>query len=340
MTIRWRSMRPKDVAGAIAILANHPVVRLRYENSFDQLHSAWLRLLGCEAFSAIVFEEFEGHTPRLLATAASVFTTHQFIRELKVPPFFWIGPELSRRVARGQSPSLSDREVATENADGGLNLVLWHLGIDTKETLRNEVRAQVSAAFFEMHRGFRLKELVGLQSTSVEEPGWTLDGGAFFLSPSSGSYRNTIDVSPDKVLATPHVFGLTRELAVSRMSWLSSLFHCDAPKMGFSRSEQRLLLAALRGGIDEELSDELVISLSAVKKVWSSVYDRVANQLPDSILTVETEEGRGNGDRGKQKKQRLLAYLRGHPEELRPYSRKTRDQSPAASTLVPTVKLA
>ena len=331
MTIRCRAMRPKDVAGATAILASHPVIGARYRTSIDQLRSVWLQLLGCEAFCSIVFEEFEGDTPRLFAAAASVFTTHQFIQELKAPPFFWIGPELAVRVAHGQSPLLSDREVAAANGDGGLNLVLWQLCIDTKDTRRDEVRSQVSAAFFELHRGFRLKELIGLQASFLEELGWTMDGGAFFLSPANGSYVNTIDMSPDKILATPHVFGLTRELAHSRMSWLSSLFHYDAPQICFSRSEQKLLSAALGGGTDEELSDELVISLSAVKKAWSSVYDRAADHLPDSILAVGTEEERRNGDRGKQKKQRLLAYLREHPEELRPYTRKTHDESPAAS---------
>ena len=72
------------------------------------------------------------------------------------------------------------------------------------------------------------------------------------------------------------------------------------------------------------------LSLSAVKKAWSSVYDRAAEHLPDSILAVEEEERR-NGDRGKQKKQRLLAYLREHPEELRPCARRTREESPATS---------
>jgi hypothetical protein len=324
-------MRPKDVAGAAAIMASHPVIGARYQTTIDQLRSAWLQLLGCEAFCGIVFEEFEGDTPRLFAAAASVFTSHKFVQELKAPPFFWIGPELAIRVAHGQSPLLSDREVAAANANGGLNLVLWQLCIDNKDTQRNEVRTQVSGAFFEIHRGFRLKELIGLQATFLEEPGWTMDGGAFFLSPADGSYVNTIDMSPDKILATPHVFGLTRELAHSRMSWLSSLFHYEAPQIYFSRSEQKLLSAALRGGTDEELSNELVISLSAVKKAWSSVYDRAADHLPDSILTVETEEERRNGDRGKQKKQRLLAYLREHPEELRPYARKTRDESYQAS---------
>jgi len=331
MTIRCRAMQPKDVAGATAILANHPVIGGRYQTSIDQLRSAWLQLLGCEAFCGIVFEEFEGDTPHLFAVAASVFATHAFVQELKAPPFFWIGPELARRVSRGESPLLSDREVAIANADGGLDLVLWQLGIDSKDAQRNEVRAQVSAAFFEMHRGFRLNEIIALQVTFIEEAGWTMDGGAFFLNPANGSYVNTIGIAPEKVLATPHVFGLTRELAHSRMSWISSLFHYDAPQIGFSRSEQKLLSAGLRGGTDEELSDELAISVSAVKKAWSSVYQRAADHLPGSILTVATEEERREGDRGKQKKQRLLAYLREHPEELRPYARKVRDELGAAS---------
>ena len=196
-------MRPKDVAAAIAIVANDPVIRARYKTSIDQLRSAWLQLLGCEAFCGIVFEEFQGDTPRLFAAGASVFASHKFVHELKAPPFFWIGPELARRVACGQSPLLSDREVAAENADGGLNLILWQLCIDTKDTRRTDVRAQVSAAFFEIHRGFRLKELIGLQAVFLEEASWTMDGGAFFLSPANGSYENTINMSL-RVVRNPH----------------------------------------------------------------------------------------------------------------------------------------
>jgi hypothetical protein len=75
-------------------------------------------------------------------------------------------------------------------------------------------------------------------------------------------------MSPDKVLATPHVFGLTRELAHGRMSWISSLFHYDPPQIGFSRSEQKLLSAALRGGTDEELSGDGMTLLGSSTAVF------------------------------------------------------------------------
>ena len=75
-----------------------------------------------------------------------------------------------------------------------------------------------------------------------------------------------------------------------------------------------------QGGTDEELSGELGISLSTVKKTWRSIYDRVAACLPELIPS----NSQPNGDaskRGRDKKQHLIAYLREHPEELRPVSR-------------------
>ena len=56
------------------------------------------------------------------------------------------------------------------------------------------------------------------------------------------------------------------------MSWISSLFHYEAPKIGFSAGERRLLVAALRGGTDAELSDELAdLSLSREEGMAFSV---------------------------------------------------------------------
>ena len=57
------------------------------------------------------------------------------------------------------------------------------------------------------------------------------------------------------------------------------------------------------------------------------MYERAAECLPRSILTNDVRAENSNGERGKQKKQRLLAYLRDHPEELRPYSRKIYKES-------------
>jgi len=79
-----------------------------------------------------------------------------------------------------------------------------------------------------------------------------------------------------------------------------------------------LLLAALGGRTDEDITETLEISLSAVKKTRRSIYERVTAQSPGLIPDQVPEEL--TSERGKEKKQRLLAYLRERPEELRPAS--------------------
>ena len=321
--IRGRPMRPRDVSGAVRLIAAHPVAAARYGDTLRHLHAAWLKLLGSHGFQGMVWEEVRGSQVGLLAAGTSLFVAEAFVQELKSEPLFWIGPEIARRVARGQSPVLSDHDVVAGNSSGGLNLILWDLCIAPESAARLEVRSQVTGGFFEMHRGFRLREIIGLQAAFPEEVHWILEAGGLFFKPAQQDYVGTTEISAADVVLQPHVLGLTRDLAVAKMTWMSSIFMHVPPQMGLSQGEQRLLLAALRGGTDEELSDELAITVSAVKKAWRSIYDRAAVHLPGTIL----DGGREDGERGKQKKQRLLAHLRSHPEELRPHSRKLLKQN-------------
>ena len=93
------------------------------------------------------------------------------------------------------------------------------------------------------------------------------------------------------------------------------------PQFGFSRGEQRLLLSALSGQTDMELSDELGTSLSPVKSTWRSIYNRVASRLPE-LVPDDSQTNPQNSDRGREKRRRLLTYLREHLEELRAVSQK------------------
>jgi len=60
------------------------------------------------------------------------------------------------------------------------------------------------------------------------------------------------------------------------------------------------------------------ISLSAVKKTWLSIYDRVSGRLP-GFSSNRDSMGRTT-ERGREEKQRLLNHIRDHPEGLRPAS--------------------
>ena len=66
-------------------------------------------------------------------------------------------------------------------------------------------------------------------------------------------------------------------------SWIGCLFDYQRPVLGFSRSEQRVLPAALTGATDEQMSSTLGASVPAIKKAWASIYRRVADHLPELV---------------------------------------------------------
>jgi hypothetical protein len=171
------------------------------------------------------------------------------------------------------------------------------------------------------YRGFRLRELFA-QADCLDHLYGMRNAGGLYFHRTKGRYEDFPEVNADNFADEPRNTGLTRDLAFGRSaSWVGSLFLYRPPQVGFTRSEQRLLLSALDGGTDSELNNELGLSLSAVKQAWRAIYGRVAACLPD-LVPDDLQEDPGTQDRGKQKKQRLLAYLREHPEELRPLSRK------------------
>jgi len=308
-------MRRKDVAECVEIVATNPVTARRYGTLISVLCKVWLHLLGREAFRAFVFEESENAHFRTFGTAVTAFVSDEFLTELKTPPFTWIGPELVRRVMQGSPPLLSDREVREANANGGLNIVVWEAMTPASYMGRREVIEAFFTEYVEQHRGFLVKEILTQSQTAEVMDGQLRSGG--FLLDERGDYMAVVHGSLNEIASRPHIVGLSRDMAFRNWgTWMSRLFIYHAPRFGFRPSGQRLLLKALRGGTDEDLADELCISLSAVKKAWLLIYERVSECDPELVQYRCWEEG--NSGRGKTKKQRLLAYLREHMEELRP----------------------
>jgi hypothetical protein len=331
MSIRHRPMQPKDVRACVEIVAAHPVIAAWYGDAIADLRPALLRLLGCEAAKTIVFEDVEGAHVRIWGVGISVFVSDEFLRELKTPPLSWIGPELAKRIVRGNSPVLSDRQVQEANSCGGLNAVVWEGCIRPEDIARTEATSTMMGVFFEEHRGYLLKETIAAQAAGVEHLQMLLNSGALLWGPEHGHYLGSVVGNPHEVVGKPHVLGQTRELAQKQHGlWAANLFVYERPRFCFSRGEQRLLVAALRGGTDEELADELATSLATVKKMWLSIYQRVASCAPE-LIPVHSQADVWMPERGKEKKHRLLGYLREHPEELRPVSRKLLQQSAAGS---------
>ena len=184
---------------------------------------------------------------RLLGVGVTVFVSDDFLRELKTPPFLWIGPELVKNVMRGDSPLLSEKQVRDANARGGLNLAVWQACIRVEDIKRADVWAELMTAFLDEHRGFLLNELVAHGESPEHLEGMRGSGGRLLTS-SDGCYTDFDGENLHEIVREPHISGYTREIAQTQLgSWVGSLFLYEAPRFGFSTSEQRLLLAALAG---------------------------------------------------------------------------------------------
>jgi hypothetical protein len=78
-----------------------------------------------------------------------------------------------------------------------------------------------------------------------------------------------------------------------------------------------LLQAALEELTDDELAQRLNVHVGTIKKRWLEIYNRLSEKLPNLLLKYEAADD--SPSRGKQKRHHVLAYVREHPEELRPY---------------------
>jgi hypothetical protein len=322
--VRWRPMQPADVDACVEIVAAHPVLGARYGADIQHLGCAWRSQLGSAAAVSGVFERLDPKRATIVGVGFAVFVRDDFIREIKTPPLPWIGPELARRVAGGDSPILTNDEVRDANSGAGLSNIVWE-GAGTPEFVATmDFYHQMVGAYVEALRGYLLKEMITAQAVSVERLLWVVEAGALYWNPEQQRY----DTSPPEPVATlvtrPHLAGITRELeSVRPGSWIGTLFNYRPPRFGLSRGEQQLLHMALTSlhGTDQELASALYLSVPTIKKTWGSIYRRVADcdaqLVPDPALAEP-----GTSERGPEKRRSVLAYVRGHPEELRPHSRK------------------
>jgi DNA-binding CsgD family transcriptional regulator len=98
---------------------------------------------------------------------------------------------------------------------------------------------------------------------------------------------------------------------------VSAVFTYLPPRFRFTAGEQRMLLRAIEGLTDEEIAGTLSISRDAVKQTWRSIYDHVAQVMPD--LVDRGQMVAGEGARGQEKRRRIVAYVRDNAQELRPH---------------------
>ena len=240
---------------------------------------------------------------------------------------------------QGESPLLTGKQVREANSRGGLNLVCWEAGFRPEYEANGEVQRYMMSAFIQVHQGYLWKEAISVQSWSPDHLDFILKTGGCLWDPIAGGYTSTLRTDPSEIVSKPHILGITRDLELKRQgdwggSWVGALFDYHPPILGLNRSEQRLLSCALPGETDEQLAGMLGTSLSGVKKMWVSIYRRVEECLPELIPDPLRSDIPASG-RGREKRRHLLAYLREHPEELRPVSRVPRENHTRTKVVAP-----
>jgi hypothetical protein len=267
----------------------------------------WKSLLDHPAFQANVIESdrpIAGHN--IVACGMGVFVTKAFAdREIKSPR-----PGINSRIIAGlaseDSVVLSRNQIAAGNAGAGLDFVnmygTWREGILNAAQLA-EAQALLGSSFVEHFAGYRfnrvLKEAVGHSKIA--------------LARATGTYRMVAEFpQADSALAV----ATPESVSTAPYSVAAKLYRYKPPVLRLSPAEQRLLIAALAGNTDAELSADLGLSIEAIKKRWMSIFERVEQFKPDILARSDAD----TDGRGPQKRHRVVAYIRTHPEELRPFS--------------------
>jgi hypothetical protein len=314
MAIRSRSLRAVDVHQAAHLIPNRlPGPGGRH---FDAVAACRRLLAAGEMVGTVVETIVEGNAGEIVGIGGAVFVADEFIAAERERPMPGLAERILARVLDGTSPVLRLEQIAEANRGAGLNVVtvLHHWASDRINTDQGrEVRMHLMTTFLDDFRGYRLREILS-EAVGEHELKWGLAGGGFVLrSDYAEWYEKHLEPLPRRYQG-----GITRDEALAVESSVTAiLFHYHPPQFAFTGSQRQLLRIALRHQTDAEIAAEVDVSLSAVKKGWAAIFDRVSERTP-GLLWDGNADMRSNMTRGPQKRHRLLTYLRAHLEEVRP----------------------
>ena len=269
--------------------------------------AAWRSLLSNPAFAHVVLEfDRPVRGCRVAAFGASVFVSSAFVDDELRDPRPGLNARLIATIDAHCSAVVSLAELRRANTFDGLNFVClaatWRRDALSPEQVA-EVEAQMAVASLETFGGYRLRVVVtelrdGVDMAQAEA--WRV----FKIIRFQPALGGLAVCDRSQALSVPGSVGAV-------------LFHHREPVLGLSLTDQQLLAAAMRGSTDNALADALGVKLATVKKRWASVFDHVAKH--ECGVVPRSDGAVDRGTRGPQKRHLLLAYLRDHPEELRPH---------------------
>lgn len=313
-----REARPEEIPDCLAL---YDSLGLPYSEPGRRVLPEMFRALLAEDAMQIFLVQNRAAPRRsqVVSFGATVFVTDAFCALARSSFSPYLGDQLARHYLASKPVALNRKQIGRANARTGLNVMMCFSACRPDGLSRQHLLAvheKQSEAFYHALGGYRVKEFVA--ELIGEEPFHRmLDAGARLRRNYLHHFRKRRLPVPQSA-RRPWLVGLTKEEAFAHPgAHVAGLFVCPAPRFHFNRSEQALLLHALREETCEELATSLFISPWTVKKRWQAIYERVA-KIDHELLPPLRAGSLHATSRGLERRRHLLNYLRQHLEELRP----------------------
>ena len=312
--------RPTQVKDVEACFAIFPQRHLYDAEARERLKALWRFLLEKDACVSVVVEDRRlPASRRQVAFGFTYFTDDEFVRRARTE----LPPNLTGQILRqwrgGRCPLLLRNEIKKAITGEGLNALLLHHGWDVERLSPEEsFKAQsfLQECFLTYHGGYPLKEL--LQEVHGPEVRDIAAAAGERLRRDYREFMNSplLQGVPEK--DRPYLLGSTREEATQQQgSFLALLFSkMSRPHFRFNDGERKTLERALQGETDGGIAKSLKVSHWTIKKRWQAIYQKVTAVDAELLAKAPRAEEPGEGPE-RQKRRRLLDYLRVHPEEFR-----------------------
>lgn len=310
----WRKTRTSDLPDCMAL---HPAKNGAEVVGPERALKAWRQLFEMtHATRSAVVERQGKHQAEIVGFGFATFVKKSFAEAEVRNPRPGLNSRIIQSVVDGKPVIATYEEVRDANTRADLEQVIldtsWKDGhLDSAQV--DEVRILLGLAYMELYAGYRFSRIL---SEMVDERDlWHVRGQqSFEVLDRFEAYRHAnpeTNWNPERVILAATL----ESMRTDPHSVAAGLFHHHLqPQFAFARGEQQLLEAALEGADDAAASKSLFVTLPAIKRRWANIFERVAAIRPDLCPPD------GNGTRGTQKRQRILTYLRSHPEELRPFN--------------------
>jgi hypothetical protein len=301
-TLSWRPVTDADLAECLEVQPGHLGDELIGP---DNARNVWKQLLPHPAFLAAVFEcdpPVQGR--RIIGFGAAVFVTQKFTDAELAHPRPGLSARIIASIHEQRSVLSTMAEIAKAQQNEGLDVVTLYgswLGPILGPHENAQVQTLLPLSLGKLLAGYRVHRLIG-EAIGDEITFMRMSGVA-----------KEVGTFPEQNLVINLV--TTREALAQPGSVVRAFFNHQEPLLQLSAGEQRLLSAAAEGQTDSDLAVSLHLTMPAVKARWRSIFARFARLKPEVA-----PEFHGEGGRGPQKRHRVLAYLREHPEELRPFA--------------------